>query len=128
MHRIINLLRTASTSTAAAAKAAFVRPVFDRQEREREIELTVYLPGVSDADVEVAIEDRDLVVTARRAHPIRTNFSAAHLEKCLHDYRLRARLGAGIALDRLKAEFVDGMLRILLPTDQMARPWQVAVV
>lgn len=126
MKRIIQLLTTGRTKPAS--EGGFVRPVFDRHEREKEIELTVYLPGVNDELVEVAIENRDLVVTAPRARPVRANFSAAHLEKSLHDYRLRARLGAGIVLQKLRVELVDGMLRIFLPTEQAARPWQVAVV
>ena len=105
----------------------FSKPVYEQKSGKQRIELTVYLPEVDEESVELAIENEDLVITAKRRPFLRTNFIAMQLEKRLADYRLRARLGAGIRLKALKAEIVDGMLRIVLPTEHIARGWQVAV-
>lgn len=105
----------------------FRKPVFEQHSETNTIELTVYLPEVDEETVELAIENEELVVTARRRHVLRANFLPLQLEKRLADYRLRARLGAGIRLKALKAEIVDGILRIVLPTEHIARGWQVAV-
>lgn len=105
----------------------FSKPAFEQTSGKDSIELTVYLPEVDEDSVELAIENEELVVTARRRTFLRQNFLSMHLEKRLTDYRLRARLGAGIRLKALKAEVVDGILRIMLPTEHIARGWQVAV-
>lgn len=125
MKRLINaILRRSSTR---AEDSRFSKPAYEQSHTTDRIELTVYLPEVDEGSVEVAIEDGDLVVTARRRSFLRTNFIAAHIERKLADYRLRARLGAGVREQSLRAEIIDGILKIVLPTEHIARPWQVAV-
>jgi HSP20 family molecular chaperone IbpA len=126
MRRLINaILRRESTRLE---DKVYCKPAFEQNAAPDAIELTVYLPEVDESSVEVAIEQEgDLVITARRRSFLRRNFMSMQLEKRLSDYRLRARLGAGIRLRALRAEIIDGMLRIVLPTEQHARPWQVAV-
>lgn len=125
MRRLINaIFRRDSTRLE---DRLFRKPAFEQASAKDAIELTVYLPEVDEESVEVALEEGDLVITARRRHILRTNFIAMQLEKRLADYRLRARLGNGINLRSLHAEIIDGILRIVLPTEQQARSWQVAV-
>jgi HSP20 family molecular chaperone IbpA len=106
----------------------YAKPAYEQSANKDAIELCIYLPGVDEKSVELAIEENgELVVTARRPHFLRDNFLSLQLEQRLADYRLRARLGAGIRLRALHAEILDGILRIILPTEQQARSWQVAV-
>jgi HSP20 family molecular chaperone IbpA len=68
-------------------------PHYDCQQKGDTIDLTVFLPGVEAAGVEIVVRGPDLVVIGRKSHVVRVNFAAAHLEHAQLDYELRLRLG-----------------------------------
>ncbi len=77
--------------------------------------LTVYVPGVEAAGVEIEARGPDLTVTARKPHFVRVNWEALHLETAQRDYQLRLRLGHGFDYPALHAEINDGVLTVVLP-------------
>ncbi|HTQ30045.1 MAG TPA: Hsp20/alpha crystallin family protein [Opitutaceae bacterium] len=119
MHTIIH--PTSSTSpprrapAAPAATALFRKPHYDFLDRPEALTLTVFVPGVEATGVEITRRGPDLTVTARKAHFVRVNFSALHLENAQRDYQLRLRLGRGFDYAGLEAEITDGVLVITLP-------------
>lgn len=99
----------------AAAPTSFRHPHYDCQDLPHALKLTVYVPGVDRHGVEIASRGPDLVVTARKAHHVRVNWQALHLEGSQLDYRLRLRLGRGFEFDDLRATLHDGVLVLTLP-------------
>jgi HSP20 family molecular chaperone IbpA len=79
------------------------------------VTLTVYVPGVEAAGVEIEVRGPDVVVTARKVHFVRVNWQALHLESAQRDYQLRLRLGLGFNYASLQAEIQSGVLTILIP-------------
>jgi len=79
------------------------------------VKLTVFVPGVEAAGVEITTRGPDLTVTARKAHFVRINWRALHLENAQRDYRLKLRLGNHLDYTSLTAELVDGVLTLLIP-------------
>jgi HSP20 family molecular chaperone IbpA len=65
--------------------------------------------------VEITTQGTDLTVTARKSHFVRVNWQALHLENAQRDYRLKLRLGRGLAYEALHAELRDGVLTLLVP-------------
>lgn len=112
------------------ASAAFRQPAYDCREHRGAMKITVYIPGVDPSGVEIEGRGADLTVTARKAHFIRVNFSALHLENVQRDYRLRLRLGTGYDYPNMEAEMANGVLTITLPRrarlEERARLRQVA--
>lgn len=102
-------------ASLAAAAVALREPVFETQELGDAMRLTVYVPGVAAQGVEVEGRGADLTVTARKERFVRPNFSALHLEKVQHDYRLRLRLGLGFDFAAMAAEIAAGVLTITVP-------------
>lgn len=101
---------------AAPATAGETRsPHYDCQQRGDAIDLTVFLPGVDAAGVEIVVRGPDLVVIGRKTHVVRVNFAAAHLEHAQRDYELRLRLGRDLDYAALSAELSEGILRIRVP-------------
>jgi Molecular chaperone (small heat shock protein) len=90
-------------------------PHYDCKHQGDAIELTVFLPGVDAAGVEIVIRGPDLVVIGRKSHVVRVNFAAAHLEHAQRDYELRLRLGRDLDYGSLTAELTDGVLHLRIP-------------
>jgi HSP20 family molecular chaperone IbpA len=98
----------------------FRQPGYDCREQPDAVKLTVYVPGVDAAGVEIESRGPDLLVTARKSHFVRVNWQALHLEAAQRDYQLRLRLGHGIDYPALHAEINDGVLTVILPKRQAA--------
>ncbi len=90
-------------------------PHYDCQQHGDAIDLTVFLPGVDAAGVDIVVRGPDLVVSGRKTHVVRVNFAAAHLEHAQRDYELRLRLGRELDYGALSAELNDGILSIRIP-------------
>ena len=90
-------------------------PHYDCQQNGDTIDLTVFLPGVEAAGVDIVVRGPDLIVIGRKAHLVRVNFSAAHLEHVQRDYELRLRLGRELDYGTLSAELNEGILSIRIP-------------
>ncbi|HEY0945918.1 MAG TPA: Hsp20/alpha crystallin family protein [Opitutaceae bacterium] len=120
MHTIIHPLKPVSRSRRPdrSSQGPFRSPHFDCQELSEAVKLTVYVPGVEAAGVEITTRGPDITVTARKSHFVRVNWQALHLESAQRDYQLRLRLGRGLAYDALHAEIRNGVLTVVLPKKQ----------
>lgn len=117
MHSIVAPLPTRhrSRTAAHATTSAFRKPNYDCREQSDILKLVVYVPGVEASGVEIEWRGADLTVTARKAHFVRVNWQALHLESAQRDYQLRLRLGHGFAIEGLHAEIAQGILTITVP-------------
>jgi len=109
-------LKSSQPSPAFARKSAFRRPHYDCQEQMGTLKLVVYVPGVEPAGIDLEVRGPDLIVTAPKAHPVRVNWRALHLESAQRDYQIRLRLGYSLDYDALRAELHEGVLTIAIPT------------
>jgi HSP20 family protein len=110
--------RSRSRAEAPVSTGRFRSPHYDCTDLGGELKLTVFVPGVEAAGVEIATRGPDLTVTARKTHFVRVNFKALHLENSQRDYQLRLRLGHGLDFATLQAGIADGVLTITLPKKQ----------
>ncbi|MDB6168707.1 MAG: heat shock protein Hsp20 [Verrucomicrobia bacterium] len=118
MHTIIHPLRPALRTRRAdvpPSVAEHRKPCYDCREQPDAVKLTVYVPGVEAAGVEIEVRGPDVVVTARKVHFVRVNWQALHLESAQRDYQLRLRLGHGFDYGALQAEIHSGILTIVIP-------------
>ncbi len=99
----------------AAATQTFRQPNYDCRDQPDVVKLAVYVPGVDAAGVDIEARGPDLFITARKAHFVRVNWQAAHLEGAQLDYQLRLRLGLGFEYAAMEAEIHDGVLTVTLP-------------
>ncbi|KAK7372055.1 hypothetical protein VNO80_05424 [Phaseolus coccineus] len=98
-------------------------PRMDVAESERKYVITVEVPGVSISDIRVEVDDRKLCVKGRRSASSWTiggcpnaSFSSYHRREILYGpYEVVWQLPAGVNKDRISAEFLDGLLQIIVP-------------
>lgn len=109
----LNSLRSRRPEPATAA--GFRQPHYDCEEAADAVRLTLYVPGVDAAGVEITTQGPDLTVTARKSQVVRVNWQALHLERAQRAYRLDLRLGRGLAYEDLHAELRDGVLTLVVP-------------
>ncbi len=105
-------------SSRAARKAvsgSVCSPSYDWREQREAATLQIYVPGVDAAGVDIEARGPDLIVTAKKHHFVRVNWSALHLETAQRDYHLKLRLGTGYAYADMHAEISDGVLTVTLP-------------
>jgi len=93
----------------------FRHPHYECREEESAVKLTIYVPGVDPSGIEITARGPDLVITARKEHFVRVNFSALHLEAAQKDYLLKLRLGKGLDYESLHAEISGGVLTVEIP-------------
>lgn len=114
MRRLIKKIVPAFHSLSASLHG-FQQPRFACREKPRSLNLEVFMPGVEADAVELAVTEGDeLVVTARKAMPVRQNFQAANFEAVQPHYRLCVRLGARIEPKGIWAALRNGILTIHL--------------
>lgn len=110
------LNRSRCSGHAVSAFVAETRtPHYECQQQAERVEVTVFLPGVEAAGVEIMIQGPDLVVIGRKSHVVRVNFAAAHLEQAQLDYELRLRLGRDLDYGALTADLAEGILGLKIP-------------
>jgi HSP20 family molecular chaperone IbpA len=79
------------------------------------MKLEVFVPGVSADGVDIEAQGPDLLITARKSHYIRVNWSSLHLEGAQRDYQLRLRLGLIFDYSAMRAEIHNGILSVTVP-------------
>lgn len=117
MQTIIHPLSSQSRSRRSdvATRANFRTPHYDCTDHGAMLKLQVYVPGVDAAGVEITTKGPDIMVTARKAHVVRVNWQALHLEGAQMDYQLCLRLGHALDYANLQAEIQEGVLCLTLP-------------
>ncbi len=84
------------------------------------------LPGVDPSTVDVGVEDRTLTIRAERpAHNGDVEW-LAH-ERPSGTFARQLTLGYGVALDRITAEYTDGVLTLTIPVAEEAKPRKIQV-
>jgi HSP20 family protein len=114
MHSIIHP-KTSNARRPEFIAESFRDPHYDCAQMGNTVKLSVYVPGVEASGVEITQRGPDLIVTARKAHFVRVNWRALHLENAQRDYRLTLRLGHHLDYHALRAELSDGVLKVSIP-------------
>ena len=114
MHTIIHRLNQ-DRFPSTEPEQAFRAPPYDCRDLASALKLVVFVPGVDASGVEITTQGLDILVTARKAHHLRVNWQALHLEGAQRDYQLKLRLGLGFDLEGLQASIARGVLTIVLP-------------
>lgn len=87
---------------------------------------TIDLPGVDPGSIDVDVEDRTLTIRAeRREHTGEVQW-LSH-ERPTGTFARQLTLGYGVALDRIEADYRDGVLTLTIPVSEEARPRKIAV-
>jgi HSP20 family protein len=98
-------------------------PQLDLYETDTAFILEADLPGVKEREVAVTVEDGDLILRGARTFERVTTQGNFHChERRSGRFERRLRLPASVDQGQIRAEFRDGVLRVVLPKQPERKP------
>ena len=88
--------------------------------------LNIDLPGVDPGTIDVSVEDRTLTIRAERSARDEVNQWLLR-ERPSGTFARQLTLGYGVALDRIEAQYADGVLTLTIPVAEEAKPRKISV-
>ena len=85
------------------------------------------LPGVDPTSIDIDVEDRTLTVRAQRPSESVDGAKWLSRERTSGTFARQLSLGSGLALDRIEADYRDGVLSLTIPVAEEAKPRKISV-
>lgn len=85
------------------------------------------LPGVDPRTVDVDVEDRTLTIRAERTNAVGDDVQWLSRERPTGTFARQLTLGYGVSMDRITADYSDGVLTLTIPVAEEAKPRKVTV-
>jgi HSP20 family protein len=103
-------------------------PAVDIYEHEGDIVLTAELPGVDPKDVDILVENNVLTLRGERkwSDEVKRE-SYRRVERSYGSFTRSFTLPGVVDTEKIKADFHDGMLKLVLPTKAEAKPRQISI-
>lgn len=118
MDRLMSELRTAPTAAAAMP--------MDLYRTGEHFVARIDLPGVDPDSIDIDVEDRTLTLRAERREQTDVEQWLSH-ERPTGTFARQLTLGYGVALDKIEADYSDGVLTLTFPVAEEAKPRKITV-
>jgi HSP20 family protein len=103
-------------------------PAMDLVEAEGQFVLTADLPGLSEEDVNIEVEDRVLTVSGERKSAHEATKDGYHrVERAFGTFSRSLTLPEGINAEAVEASFDRGVLEIRIPKPEQPKPRKIAI-
>ncbi len=103
-------------------------PAVDIAEHENEYFVKLELPGVSKDDVKITMQDNILTVRGEKKKERENKGSGFHrVERSYGAFQRNFTLPSTVKADKIDASYADGILTIILPKAEEAKPKQIEV-
>jgi len=103
-------------------------PVVDIHEQDGNLVLKAELPGIDPKDVDVRVENNVLTLRGERKLDSEVKRENYHrVERSYGSFSRSFTLPSVVDTDKIKAEFKDGVLRLVLPKKEEAKPKQISI-
>jgi HSP20 family protein len=116
------------TQQQASATATAWAPALDISERKDAYLVTVELPGLKPEDLDITMEDGLLTIQGERQFTSESSEQQFHrVERRYGAFRRSITLPAHVTAEGIQASFEDGVLEILVPKAEEAKPKRIQV-
>lgn len=102
-------------------------PVTDIFETEQALTVMLEMPGIGTESVEVGVENDVLTIVGRIDFSEYEKLQPLYTEYNIGNYRRSFQLSSKIAQDAIKAELKDGLMTLILPKAEKAKPRRITV-
>ena len=103
-------------------------PPVDIYEREGNLVLKAELPGIDPKDVDVRVENNVLTLTGERKFENEVKREQYHrVERAYGRFSRSFTLPNVVDTANIKAEFKEGLLRVVMPKREEAKPKQISI-
>ena len=122
------ILNDSVGALAKATQTGSWNPSVDIIESNDSYTLTADLPGLTKGDVHVSIEDGVITLSGERKTERSGNKDLGHrYERAFGKFSRSFQLERGIDNNQIKAEFKNGLLRVVLPKVEASKPFEVSI-
>ena len=103
-------------------------PVLDVHEDKDKFTVHLELPGLKREEISVQLEDGDLVISGERKSETVSDDTEVHRQERFYGKFTRTiSLGSEVKAESVKAAYKDGILTVVLPKAEAAKPKQIDV-
>jgi HSP20 family protein len=103
-------------------------PNVDIVESENEFEIHAELPGVKQDDVQITLNDNVLTLTGEKKQEVKEDKGTVHrVERSYGKFQRSFSLPSSVAVDKVRATFEDGVLRVVLPKAEHAKARSIQI-
>lgn len=113
-------------SSALRTPAAAGMPM-DLYRSGEEFVAHIDLPGVDPSSIDIDVEDRTMTIRAERRTEVDEDAQWLSHERPSGTFARQLTLGYGVALDKIDADYADGVLTLRIPVAEEARPRKISV-
>jgi HSP20 family protein len=112
----------------ASGRSSAWAPALDISERKDAYLVTVELPGLKPEDLDITMEDGLLTIQGERQFTSESSEQQFHrVERRYGAFRRSITLPAHVTAEGIQASFEDGVLQILIPKAEEAKPKRIHV-
>lgn len=102
-------------------------PVTDIYERDDALVIVADMPGVSEKNVDIHLENDTLKIRGHAEGADSEGYELLYSEYTPGDYERQFTLSADVDRDGIKASMRHGVLRVMLPKAEKAKPRKITV-
>jgi len=103
-------------------------PVLDIAERDDEVLVKAEIPGMKAEDIDISVQGNVLTISGEKKESKEDKGEEYyHVERRYGTFRRDVNLSSAVDVDKIKAEYRDGVLTITLPKTEQAKPKRIAV-
>ena len=103
-------------------------PVMDVEETDDEFRITAELPGMKKDDIKITFQDNILTISGeKKSEKKREDKNLYYAERRFGKFSRSVSINSPVKLDKVSAEFKDGILHITVPKAEEAKPKQIEV-
>lgn len=117
----------APVSTGARREGVYT-PACDVSEGDDHYLLTLEMPGVKKEDIRLEVVDNQVVITGeRRRDTPPKGMDTTYSERRYGRFQRSMALPLGVDSDKVEAHYQDGILSVMLPKAESAKPRQIKI-
>ena len=122
-----DVIRSPYRSDEGFAVSAWT-PAVDIYETDKEIVLKAELPEMPEKDIEIKVEDNNLIVSGERRKEKEVKEENYHrIERSYGSFYRSFTLPHAVDRENIKASYKDGVLKVVLPKKEEAKPKQIKI-
>ena len=127
MNRLFNTFFDTPTHSNGSTYRRWV-PAMDLVESDGEYVLRADLPGLSEGDVKIEVEDRVLTISGERKSETEDRKEGYYrIERSYGSFARSLTLPEGVDSDAVKANFENGVLEVRIPKPEARKPKKVEI-
>lgn len=116
----------APTGNSSSERSWTFSPVLESGWTDHHLNLRAILPGVSDKDVNVTVQNNQLVIEGERKAPEGFNKNA-YTQLAYGKFYTALTLPAGLDVDHVNCRLQNGILEIQVPITEASKPRQIQI-